>query len=291
MSRAAERWQDGDDGDVASGGTLMIEVGATYAFRIAPGESAICRALRVHDTGACLVVMAWRGPSKTPFARMARSVRFHRPQLLSEHPGQSEILGYWVELRDPEGMRLFGVVPPTAAERRIARRYEECTPRNRQFLGWGPPSLLIVDARVQWQREHQPEKLAAAFARSQRAIARRAEDAEAAQARRRTRQRTRGPQALAKRRWFASFAPDKRDPCRTVLAAAVAELIAMADRTPARAALALARAMRKLSKLDDRRSFDTVDAEELVEALAEVGDSCGVDEALFDRVVDRERSF
>jgi hypothetical protein len=278
------------DDHVASG-ISMIEVGATYAFRIAPGERAICRVLRAHDTGACLVVMAWRGPSKTPLARMARSVRFRRPQVLSEHPGRSEILGYWVELRDPEGMRLLGVVPPTAAERRIARRYEECTPRNRQFLGWGPPSLLIVDACLQWQREHQSEKLAAAYARSQRAIARGVEAAEAVQARRRTRQRTRGPQALAKRRWFASFAPDKRDACRAVLAAAVAELTAMADRTPARAARGLARAMRKLSKLDDRCNFDTVDAEELVEAVAEVGDSCGVDEALFDRVVDRERSF
>ena len=269
----------------------MIETGATYAFRIAPGEIAICRVLRAHDTGACLVVMAWRGPSKTPLARMARSVRFHRPQLLSDHPGRSAILGYWVELRDPVGMRLLGVVPPTAAERRIARRHEECTPRNRQFLGWGPPSLLIVDARVQWQREYEPGKLAAAYARSQRAIARRAKVAEAAQARRRTRVRTRGPQALARRRWFASFAPDKRDSCRAVLAAALAELIAMPDRTPARAASGLARAMRKLSKLDDRHRFDTVDAEELVEALAEVGDSCGVDEALFGRVVDRERSF
>ncbi len=268
-----------------------IEAGATYAFRIAPGEITVCRALRVHDTGACLVVMAWRGPAKTTLAQMTRSACFHRAQLLSVHPGRSAILGFWVERRQPEGMRLIGVVPPTAGERRISRRYEERTPRNRTFLGWGPPSLLILDAQLQWQREHQPEKLAAEYARSQRAIARQAGAAETAQASARARLRARGPAALAKRRWFASFTPDKRDACRAILAAVVAELLAMPNRTPARAARALARAMRSLSKLDDRDGFDTIDAEELVEALAAVGESCGVDEALFDRVVDRERGF
>ncbi|MEO6777043.1 MAG: hypothetical protein ABI467_29195 [Kofleriaceae bacterium] len=75
--------------------------------------------------------------------------------------------------------------------------------------------------------------------------------------------------------------------CATVVFASASG--SSAASTPARAARALARAMRSLSKLDDRDGFDTIDAEELVDALAEVGESYGVDEALLDPPTDRHR--
>jgi hypothetical protein len=49
--------------------------------------------------------------------------------------------------------------------------------------------------------------------------------------------------------------------------------------------------MRALNRVDDRLGLDTIDAEQVVEALAEIATSCGIDDATFDRVVDAERAF
>ncbi len=70
-------------------------------------------------------------------------------------------------------------------------------------------------------------------------------------------------------------------------------VLSLEGKSPAQATRRLAKLVRTFNALDGHhgRTFDTIDREDIMEAVGTVAFACGVDDAVFDDVIDAARDF
>ena len=70
-------------------------------------------------------------------------------------------------------------------------------------------------------------------------------------------------------------------------------VLSLEGKSPAQAARRLSKLVRTFNALDGHhgRIFDTIDAEDIMDAVGSVAFACGVDVAVFDDVIDAVRDF
>lgn len=264
-----------------------LALGATFKFPIEKGRIGILRILGATEDrqDPIAAVMRWSGPPKTSLEAMRRSRTFRAPQPLTHHDWgrtSGRVIGGIVTKRAPRGLRFVGNVPPAPAELGLL---EELAASGAGF-DW-----LVLQARLQWRWDHDRAAVLAEDRRAELAQERTYEREQQRAERRREALRRAGPRALLRRRWFTDFTPRTlRDAARAECARLVSELVAQA-RVPRKDAAALARSVRRFNALDRRFGLDTIDREQIMDALEQIGDACGVPAGTFDRVVEAAREF
>jgi hypothetical protein len=264
--------------------SAAIALGSTYTYRVAKGRVAACRAIATRDGYTAVVGVAWEGARGATLAVMTRSRRFHRVQVLTHHNWKTHkppaIVGELVGDAPPVGFRFVGIVPVTKAElASLARSYVTGG-------GW---DLIRLQGRLQWRWDHERAKVLAEDRKAELAKAKRTIAAKKAQDVERLKLRKVGPRALVRRTWFSDFRPAKmRDACRALMQGLVADLVA-GPRDAAR----ITECVRAFNALDGKHghSSDTPDAEQIMAALHEAADACGIADEIFDREVDALRDF
>jgi hypothetical protein len=261
-----------------------IALGSTYTYRVAKGRVAVCRAIARRDRWTAVVGVAWEGASGATLATMTRSKLFHRVQALTHHNWKTHnppaIVGEWVGNERPVGFRLVGNVPVTEAElASLARTH----------IAGGGWHHIKLQGRLQWRWDHERAKVLAEDRKAKLAQQKRTMAEKKALDRERARLRKVGPRALMRGRWFSDFRPVKmREACRALMRELVADLVA-GPRDVAR----ITECVQAFNALDGKHghSYDTPDAEQIMDALHEAADACGIPDEVFDREVDARRDF
>ncbi len=266
-----------------------------FALEVSKGVEVLLRVVAAAGKTRCVVVTKHSGP------RLERAPALFEVQPFAHHNWNRPLLGGWVSEAPPVGLRSLGVVPLRAGEAervlhpeawvKLAKKTAELSHKVLPLCAWG---LLINDARTQWRWDHQRAEVLAEDAKLEREKKAKFEAAIAAQGKRKATLQTRGVASLKRRRFFGAW---KGAVPKAMIAEAEAAMreavLSLEGKSPAQAARRLAKLVRTFNELDGShgRSFDTIDREDIMEAVGTVAFACGVEDSVFDVVIDGERNF
>lgn len=273
-------------------------VGEVFAFAVAPRVELLLRVVAEREGAWCVVVSRY---ASAPLTKPPRALRLFEVEALTHHQWNRPMIGGWVNVAPPKTLRRLGVVRvrPEEVERVLHPSVWVKHPAKTAALaakvlpvsGW---DLILRDAKAQWRWVHER---AAVLAEDEAQARERANTLAAAlEKSRRQQQRLaqQGVRALKSKRFFAAWkgaVPRPMiDTAEQTLRAAV---LALDGRTPAQATKKLTAVMHAFNRLDGKHehSFDTIEREDIVEALGTIARACGVDDQTFDDVIDAAREF
>lgn len=272
----------------------LPEPGALYAFEVSKGLDVVFRVVAALGQTRCVVLTRHAGPPlETP--------ELFQVQPIAHHGWNRPLLGGWVSEPPPSELRALGLVPlrKGEAERvlhpetwvKLARKTAELSHKVLPLCGW---PLLLRDARAQWRWDHQRAEVLAEDAIAEKEKKAKFEAALAAQGKRRATLQTKGVASLRRKRFFAAWKGAVPAALIKEAEAAMREaVISLEGKSPAQAARRLARLVRTFNSLDGQhgRSFDTADSEDIMDAVGTVAFACGVEDSVFDEVIDSVREF
>lgn len=272
--------------------------GEVFALEVSQGVDLLLRVVASLGETRCVVVTKHSGPT---VVRAPASSRLFEVQPFAHHEWNRPLLGGWVSEAAPASVRSLGVVPVRAGEAervlhpktwvKLPKKTAELSAKVLPLCGW---ELLLTDARNQWRWDHQREVVLAEDAKREREKSARFKAALAAQGRRKASLQKRGVASLKRTRFFGAWKGVVPAPMIQEAEAVMREaVLSLEGKSPAQAARRLVRVVRSFNALDGRygREFDTVDREDIMEAVNKVAFACGVEDAVFDESIDAEREF
>lgn len=276
----------------------LPEPGDLFALEVSKGIEVVLRVVAALGDTRCVVVTRHSGPTlKGP----PQAEDLFAVQPVAQHDWNRPVLGGWVNQPPPPQLRPLGRVPlrPGEADRvlhpevwvKLAKKTPALSHKVLPLAGWG---LLLGDARMQWRWDHQRAAVLAEDAQLEREKQVKFEAALAAQGKRQATLQKKGVSSLKRKRFFAAW---KGAVPRALISEAEAAMreavVSLEGKSPAQAGRRLATLVRTFNQLQGRHghSFDTTDAEDIMEAVGTVAFACGVDDAVFDDVIDAVREF
>jgi hypothetical protein len=269
-----------------------------FALEVSKGVEVLLRVVAAQGKTRCVVVTRHSGP---PLERPPVTKEIFEGQPLAHHGWNRPLIGGWVADAPPPELRPLGVLPLRKQEServlhpetwwRLPKKTAELSHKVLPLCAWG---LLVRDARVQWRWEHERADVLAEDAKLERENEAKFEAAVTAQGKRKATLQKKGVASLKKKRFFAAWKGAVPAPLIKEAELAMQEAIASLEgKSPAQAARRLARLVRTFNALDGHhgRSFDTIDAEDIMDAVGTVAFACGVDDEVFDEVIDAARDF
>ncbi len=266
--------------------------GEVFALEVSKGLDVLFRVVASLGKTRCVVLTR---------ASSLGSPLLFEAQPHSHHSWNRPQLGGWVSQGPPGELRPLGVVVlrKGEAERvlhpevwvKLDRKTAELSRKVLPLVAW---SSLVDDARAQWRWDHQREAVLAEDAQREREKKSLFEAALAAQGKRRATIQKKGVASLKRKRFFAAWKgavpPAMIKEAEAAMQAAVSSL---EGKSPAQAVRRLSTLVRTFNKLGGRhgRSFDTSDREDIMDAVSTVAFACGVEDEVFDEVIDAVRDF
>ena len=277
----------------------LPEPGDVLAAEVVPGCEVLFRVLAAHGPSRCVVATRAFGPplTKPPRAKAVFEVQPHQ-----HHGVERPMIGGWMSDGPPAAFRPLGRLPLRPGEAEQVCHPEVWTKlppveRARLRLEVLPTSAWLTvlnHARAQWRWDHQRAVVLAEDAARERTQQDALKAALQAQAKSRARLEEKGVAALVGKRFFAAW---KGSLPAALIKDAEAELkaavTALQGKSPAQAARRLVSLVKRFNQLDGRHghSFDTTDAEDIMEAIGTLALACRVDDETFDEVIDAARTF
>lgn len=266
--------------------------GEVFALEVSKGIDVLFRVVASLGQTRCVV--------------LTRASSLPSPQLFevqphSHHSWNRPQLGGWVSQGAPAELRPLGVVAlrKGEAERvlhpavwvKLDQKTAALSRKVLPLVGW---ALLVSDARAQWRWDHERAAVLAEDAKREREKKSIFEAAVAAQGKRRATIQKKGVSGLKRKRFFAAWkgaVPPAM--IKAAEAAMQAAVVSLEGKSAAQAARRLTTLVRTFNKLDGRhgRSFDTIDREDIMDAVSTVAFACGVEDDVFDEVIDAVRDF
>lgn len=276
----------------------LPEAGDLFAFEVSKGHDVVLRVVAALKDTRCVVVTKHSAPT---LQRAPKSKAVFEVQPHSHHSWNRQVLGGWVSAPPPANVRLLGRLPvrPEEAERVVH-------PEVWVKLPMKPPGMaakvvpgsswdqLTEQARLQWRWDHEREAVLAEDAKNELAKQAKFNQAIAAQAKERQKLEKQGVVALKKTKFFAAWKGAVPPPMIKAAEAAMQEAVRSLDgKSPAQSTRRLAQLVRTFNQLDGQhgRRFDTIDREDIMEAIGTVALACGVPDEVFDEEIDAERDF
>jgi hypothetical protein len=269
-----------------------------FALEVSKGIDVLLRVVAALGQTRCVVVTRCAGPT---MKRAPRGDAVFEVQSFSHHDWNRPLLGGWVNAPPPPELRSLGRLPlrEGEAERvlhpetwvKLATKTPELSRKVLPVCAWG---LLVSDARSQWRWDHERAAVLAEDAKLERQKQLTFEAALAAQGKRQATLQKKGVSSLKRKRFFAAWKGSV--PAALIVEAEAlmrAAVESLEGKSPAQAARKLATVVRAFNKLDGRceHSFDSTDAEDIMDAVGMVAFACGVDDDVFDEVIDAAREF
>ena len=269
-----------------------------FALEVSKGVDVVLRVVAAHGKTRCVVVTRHFGAT---LERAPSSAEVFQVQPIAHHGWRRPVLGGWVSEVPPPALRPLGNVALRVGEAervlhpetwvKLAKKTADLSHKVLPLCAWG---LLVSDARVQWRWEHQRAAVLAQDAKAERESKANFAAAVAAQGERKATLQKKGVASLQKKRFFAAWKGSVPPALIRQAEAAMREaVLSLEGKSPARAARRLATLVRTFNTLNAQhgRCFDTTDAQDVMDALGTVAFACGVDDAVFDEVVDSVREF
>lgn len=273
--------------------------GDLYALEVAPGRQVLFRVVAEERGHHCAILTRWEGPAPARLEQVRADRRIFAAQRHDHHAWNREVIGAWVQKPPPPELRYVGNVPVKEAEAArvvhpqvyVAAKVSEQRAMSSRVVPLG--AWEIFQARLQWRWDHDREALLAEEAAEERARADTFANALAEQGRANEKLAKQGVKALAKKKFFSVWKGDRPKPLIAAAEALMQEAIGELDGLPpAKATKRLVRLVKDFNRLDGREhSFDTTDAEDIMDAVGTVAIACGVDDDTFDDVIDAARDF
>jgi hypothetical protein len=266
----------------------LPEQGEVFALEVSKGVDVLLRVVAALGKTRCVVM--------TKPADGAYEV-----QPIAHHGWNRPMLGGWVNEPAPPQLRSLGVVPLRPGESdqvlhpetwvKLPKKTAGLSHKVLPLCAW---DLLVRDATLQWRWDHQREQVLAEDAKAEREKKNAFEAAIAAQGKRRATLQKKGVASLKRRRFFAAWKGAVPGALIREAEAAMRDaVLSLEGKSPAQAARRLATLVRTFNKLDGHhgRRFDTTDAEDIMDAVGTVAFASGVDDVVFDEVIDAVREF
>ena len=276
----------------------LPEPGDVFALEVSKGTEVLLRVVAALGKTRCVVMTRHQG---APVKKAPQSAEVFQVQPVAHHDWNRPQLGGWVSEPAPSELRPMGVVPLRAGETehvlhpetwvKLAKKTAELSHKVLPLCGWG---VLISDARTQWRWDHERAAVLAEDAKLEREKQSKFEAALAAQGKRVATLQKKGVSSLKRKRFFGAWKGAVPAAMITEAEAAMRDaVLSLEGKSPAQAARRLATLVRSFNKLNGRHEheFDTTDAEDIMEAVGTVAFACGVEDAVFDDVIDSVREF
>lgn len=270
----------------------LLKSGEVFALEVSKGVDVLFRVVASVGKTRCVVLSR---------ASVLTSPLLFEVQPHSHHSWKRPQIGGWVSQGAPVELRSLGVVAlrKGEAERvlhpevwlKLDPKTAELSRKVLPLVGW---SSLVDDARAQWRWDHERAAVLAEDAQREREKKSVFEAAIAAQGKRRATIQKKGVASLKRKRFFAAW--KSAVPVAMIKdaeAALQAAVLSLEGKSPAQAARRLTTLVKTFNKLNGRhgRSFDTTDREDIMDAVGTVAFACGVDDDVFDEVIDAVRDF
>lgn len=270
----------------------LPEPGQVFALEVSSDVEVLFRVVAAQADTRCVVLTR---ANKLP------SPGLFKAQPLNHHAWKRPMLGGWVSEPPPPELRLVGQVMLRKAEAervlhpeawvKLSTKTAALSHKVLPLCGW---DLLLRDARLQWRWEHEREAVLAEDALAEREKAAKFEAALAAAGKRKATLQRKGVASLSNKRFFAAWKGAVPAAMLNDAEAAMrAAVISLEGKSAKQATRRLATLVRTFNELDGRhgRQFDTIDREDIMEAIGTVAFACGVPDEVFDEVIDGERDF
>ncbi len=267
--------------------STLPEPGQLYALEVSKGIEVFFRVLAAQGDTRCVVLIGDR--------------ESREPQPLNHHAWKRPMLGGWVSEPPPPALRSLGTVKLRKGEAeqvlhpevwvKLSTKTAELSHKVLPLRGW---DLLLRDARLQWRWDHERAAVLTEDAKAELEKTAKFEAALAAAGKRKATLQQKGVSSLSKKRFFAAWKGVVPAAMIKDAEAAMREaVLSLEGKSAKQATRRLATLVRTFNKLDGRhgREFDTVDREDIMEAIGTVAFACGVDDDVFEDVIDAEREF
>jgi hypothetical protein len=261
--------------------------GELLALEVSKGVEVFFRVLAAHADTRCVVLV--------------RELERLEPQPLNHHAWKRPMLGGWVSEPPPPELRAAGHIPLRKGEAeqvlhpevwvKLSTKTAALSHKVLPLCGW---DLLLRDAKLQWRWDHQRAAVLAEDAKAEREKTAKFEAALAAQGKRKATLQKKGVSSLVRKRFFSAWKGAVPAAMIKDAEAAMREaVLSLEGKSAKQAARRLATLVRTFNKLDGShgRTFDTIDREDIMEAIGTVAFACGVADEVFDEVIDAERDF
>ena len=277
----------------------LPQAGDVFALEVSKGHDVVLRVVASLGDTHCVVVTKHSAPTlkSAPKAKAVFEVQPH-----SHHNWNRPVLGGWVSVTPPAEVRWLGNVPVRAEEPERVVHPETWV----KLPGKKPPGmaakvvpvsgweLIIEQARRQWRWDNEREAVLAEDAKNALAQQAKFKEAIEAQAKRNAALQKKGVKGLAKTRFFASWKGEVPTPMIKDAEAAMREAVSSLEgRSVAQSTRRLAQLVRAFNKLDGKhgKTFDTIEREDIMDAISSVALACGVSDDDFEEKIDAEREF
>jgi hypothetical protein len=258
----------------------------------------VLRVVAAYDASRCVVVTRVQGSSLKKASK--GEARFEL-EPMTHHERRRPMMGCWVSVGPPAGVRSLGVVPLRAHEGERVLHPEPWVKATlktavlaAKVLPLASCDVVMADARAQFRWVHEREAVLAEDARAEHQRLDQFSAALAAQGKETEALARRGVTALKARRFFGAW---KGQLPRALISDAELALretvLSLEGRTAKQAARALTKLVRTFNRLGPAHghTFDSTEAEDIMDAVGTVALACGVDEATFDTAIDAARKF
>jgi hypothetical protein len=270
----------------------LPESGDVFALEVSKGLDVLLRVVGTLGKTRCVVVTK---------ASSLDSRELFELQPFSHHHWNRPMIGGWVSEAAPPELRALGAVAlrPGEAERvlhpetwvKLPKKSPALSHKVLPVIGW---SILLDDARRQWRWDHERAAVLAEDAQVERENEAKFAAAIAASGKRKATLQKKGVGSLKKTRFFAAWKGAHPTALIKEAEAAMREAVLSLDgKTPAQAVKRLSKLVRTFNTLDERHDhpFDTIDREDIMEAVGTIAFACGVGDDVFEEVIDAERDF
>jgi len=273
-------------------------VGELFAFAVAPGVEGVLRVVAAHDASRCVVVTRVQG---SPLKKAPKGEALFELEPMTHHERRRPMMGCWVSVGPPAGVRSLGVVPLRADEGervlhpepwvKAARKTAALAAKVLPLASW---DVVVADARAQWRWVHERDAVLAEDMRAERQRLDVFSAALAAQGKETEALAQRGVTALKRQRFFGAWKGQLPRALINDAELALREaVVSLEGRTAKQAASRLTKLVRAFNRLGKAHghTFDTTEAEDIMDAVGTVALACGVDETTFDDAIDAARKF
>ncbi len=276
----------------------LPQAGDVFALEVSKGHDVVLRVVASLGDTRCVVVTKHSAPTlkSAPKAKAVFEVQPH-----SHHHWNRPVLGGWVNAPPPPEVRLLGNLAMRAEEPERVLHPETWVKLPKKAPGMAEKvvplstwSTITEQARRQWRWDHEREAVLAEDAKNELAQQAKFKEAIEAQAKKNEALKKKGVKGLAKTRFFASWKGEVPAPMIKDAEALMREaVISLEGRSAAQATRRLTLLVKAFNKLDGQhdKTFDTIEREDIMDAISTVALACGVSDDDFEEKIDAERDF
>ena len=276
----------------------LPQAGDVFALEVSKGHDVVLRVVASLGDTRCVVVTKHSAATlkSAPKAKAVFEVQPH-----SHHHWNRPVLGGWVNAPPPPEVRLLGNLAVRAEEPERVLHPETWVKLPKKAPGMAEKvvplstwSTITEQARRQWRWDHEREAVLAEDAKNELAQQAKFKEAIEAQAKKNEALKKKGVKGLAKTRFFASWKGEVPAPMIKDAEALMREaVISLEGRSAAQATRRLTQLVKAFNKLDGQhdKTFDTIEREDIMDAISTVALACGVSDDDFEEKIDAERDF